>query len=146
MENEQNVHCLFKYRVELVVVTNLPHHRQEVRREGNVVVWVVERKPDTESVAHRGNCRGLSDEAKHLLVATYRVIDVFGAVIERSQRSERGNEHSHRVSVVVETVDKTLTHVFVNERVVRDVMAPDSKLLGGRKFAVKEEVGNFKER
>ena len=58
---------------------------------------------------------------------------------------ERRNEHSHRVSVVVKTVDKALTHVFMNKRVVRDVMTPDSKLLGGGKFAVKEEVGDFEE-
>ena len=145
MKNEQNVHCFFENRVKLIVVSDLPHHRQEVRWEGNVVIWVVEREPDAESVAHRSNCWGLSDEAKHLLVATCRIVNVFGAVIERSQRSERRNEHTHRVSVIVKTVDKTLPHVFVNERVVRDVMGPDSKLLGGRKFAMKEEVGNFEE-
>ena len=145
MKNEQNVHCLFENRIELIVVADLPHHRQEVRRERNIVIRVVEREPNAKSVAHRSDCWGLSDEAKHLLVATRRIVNVFGSVIERSQRSERRNEHSHRVSVVVKTVDKALTHVFVDKRVVCDVMTPDSKLLGGRKFAVKEEVGDFEE-
>jgi len=49
-------------------------------------------------------------------------------------------KHAHGVGVVVEALHETLSHVLVDERVVRDVVTPLLELGRGRKLTVDQEV------
>ncbi len=72
-----------------------------------------------------------------------RIEDVLGVVVERAEGGERGDEHPHRVGVVVEAVDEPLAHVLVDERVMGDVEGPLGQLSLGRQLAVQQEVGDL---
>ena len=45
----------------------------------------------------------------------------------------------------METINETLAHVLMNERVMRDVKGPLVEFLCCGEFAIQQEVGNFKE-
>ena len=67
----------------------------------------------------------------------------FAPSVERAECGKSGDEHPHGVSVVVKSINETLTHVLVNEGVVGDVVMPNRELLGSWKFSVEEEVRDF---
>ena len=145
VEDEQHVHRPLEPRVDLVLA-DLPHHRQEVRRERQVVVRVVERQADREPVAHGCERRHLGDQSQDLLVTAGLVVDLLGVVVERAECGDRADEHAHRVGVVVEAVDEALAHVLVDERVVGDVVGPLLQLRRVRQLAVQQEVGDLEVR
>ena len=126
-----------------LVVADLPHHVEEVGGIRQIVVRVVERQSDRESVGHRGEGRRLGDQAQDLAFALGRIVDVLGAVVERSERGQCRDEHPHRVGVVVEAVDEPLAHVLVDEGVVRDVADPCVELRLVRELAVQQQIGDL---
>ena len=70
VEDEQHVEGLGQGRVGVVAgLGDLPHHRQEVRREAERVVGVDERHADAEAVAAGGQRRHLGDEPDDLLAS-----------------------------------------------------------------------------
>ncbi len=120
VEDEQKVERLHEHRIG-VVLADPPHHVEEVGGEAQRVVGVDERESRAEPMAARGERRHLRDQAEDLLVAGLGVEDVLRVVVEGRQRGDGGDEHPHRVRVVVEPVHEPLAHVLVDERVVRDV-------------------------
>ena len=71
-------------------------------------------------------------------------VDVFGIGVKRAKRCGGRNEHSHRVGVVVKTVNKAFAHIFVNHRVVGYVVHPFLVLRISGQFAVEQQVCHFK--
>ena len=140
VEDEQHVHRPLEHRIELVPVADLPHHLQEVARVRQAVVRVVERQPDREAVAHRGDRRRLGDQPQDLLLAGLLVEDLLRVVVERPERRDCRHEHAHRVGVVVEPVDEPLAHVLVDVRVVRDVGRPLLELRLVGQLALQQQV------
>ena len=145
MEDEQHVHRPLEHGVHLVL-TDLPHHRQEVRRVGQRVVGEEEGEADGEAMAHRGERRRLGDQPQDLLVPAVVVEDLLGVEVEGAEGGDGGDEHSHRVGVVVEAVDEPLAHVLVDERVVGDVVAPRLQLRLVGQLAVQQEIGDLQVR
>ena len=145
VEDEEDVHRALEDRVDLVVVADLPHHREEVGGEREVVVGVVEGQADREAVAHGRDGRCLGDQSEHLLAAGLGVAHLFRPVVEGSERCHRRDEHAHRVGVVVEAVHEALAHVLVDEGVVGDVVGPGRELLGGGELPVEQQVGDLQE-
>ena len=107
---------------------------------------VVEGQPDREAVAHRGDRRGFGDQSQDLTITLRRVVDVLRTVVERAECRNGGDEHPHRMSVVVEAVDEPLAHVLVDERVVRDVADPGVELRLVRQLAVQQQIGDLEVR
>ena len=89
-----------------------------------------------------GDGRDFGDEAVNLLPAAGGVLDVLGFGVEGRERGDHRLEHPHRVRAVVEAV-QNLLDVLVDEGVVRDVPLPLLQLLGGREFAVQQQVCDF---
>ena len=144
MQDEENVEGLGQNRVGFVVrLGDSPHHRKEVRGEVEAVVWVDERHTDTVAVCASSDGGHLGDQANDLLLTTFEVEDVLRVGVEGGKRSEGRNKDAHGVSVVVEALHEALAHVFVNERVVRDLVGPVGHLRFGGEFAVEEQIGNF---
>ena len=144
VEDEQDVERPGQNRVRLEAgFCDLPHHRQEVGAEVERVVRVDERHPDAEAVRRRRKRRHLGDEPGDLLAPRLRVEDVLGVQVEGRQRRHRGYEHPHRMGVVVEALQEPLADVLVNERVVRDLVAPLLELGLGRELAVEQQVGDL---
>ena len=142
MEDEQHVHRPLEARVDFVVA-DAPHHVEEVARERQRVVGVYERQADREAVAHGCERGHLRDQAQDLLVAAVLVVDVFGVVVERAERTHCAHEHAHRVCVIVESVDEALAHVLVDERVMDDVVVPLRQLRSVGQLAVQQQVRHF---
>ncbi len=144
MQDEQHVERSGERGIGFVVrLGDLPHHRQEVLGEGEFVVGVDEGHPQTEAVAGGGERRHLGDQAHDLPIADLGILDLLRVVVERRQRSDGRDQHPHRMSVVVEPLEKALAHVLVDERVVRDVLGPHLVLFGGRELAVDQQVGDL---
>ncbi|CAB4564508.1 unannotated protein [freshwater metagenome] len=144
MQDEENVEGLGQNRVGFIVrLGDSPHHRKEVRGEVEAVVGVDERHADAVTVCTSGDGRHLGDQANDLLLTTFEVEDVLGVGVEGGKRSKGRNEDAHGVSVVVESLHETLAHVFVNERVVGDLVRPIGHLRFGGEFTVEEQIGNF---
>ena len=145
VEDEQHVHRPREHGIDLVVA-DLPHHVQEVRRVRQVVVGLVEGEPDREAMAHGGDRRGLRDEPQDLTLPGSGIADVLGALVEGAECGERRDEHAHRVGVVVEAVDEALAHVLVDERVMGDVEPPLVELRAVGQVAVEQEIGDLEVR
>ena len=80
VQDEQHVDGAREHGVGLKTrLGGLPHHREEVRREGEGVVGVHERHADAEAVRRRGERRHLRDEPDDLLVAGLLVEDVLAS-------------------------------------------------------------------
>ncbi|CAB4606228.1 unannotated protein [freshwater metagenome] len=90
-----------------------------------------------------GDGRHLGDQANDLLLTTFEVEDFLRVGVEGGKRGEGGDKDAHGVSVVVEALHETLAHVFVNERVIGDLVGPLGHLRFGGEFAIEEQVGNF---
>ena len=122
---------------------DLPEHGEEVGGEVERVVGVDEGHPDAEAVCGGGQRRHLGDQADDLLVPGLRVEDVLGVEIEGRQRRDGRDEHAHGVGVVVEALEEALADVLMDERVVRDVVAPFGELLLIGQLALEEQVGHL---
>ena len=144
VEDEQDVERLGQHRVGLEAgLGHLPHHREEVGREVELVVGVDEGHPHAEPVGRRGQGGHLGDEPDDLLVARDRVEDLLGVEIEGRQGGHRRDQHPHGVGVVVEPLEEPLAHVLVDEGVHGDLALPDLELVTGRQLAVEEQVGDL---
>ena len=130
VQDEQDVQGAGQDRVGLEArLGDLPEHGEEVRNEIERVVGVDEGHAHAESVRRRGQGRHLGDEADDLLVAGLGIEDVLGVEIEGRQGGDGRDQHPHRVGVVVEALEEPLADVLVDERVVRDIVAPVGELL-----------------
>ncbi len=127
----------------VVRLGDLPHHREEVLGEAQVVVRVDEGHAHAETVRRGGEGRHLGDEPHDLAIAHPGVGDVLRLGIERRERCDRRDEHAHRVRVVVEALEESLAHVLVDEGVVGDLAHPLGELHGRRQLAVEQQVGDL---
>ena len=133
VEDEQDVEGPGQDRVGLETgLGDLPHHRQEVRGEGERVVRVDERHAHTEAVGGGGQGGHLGDQPDDLLVAGLGVEDVLGVEVEGREGGHRRHQHAHRVGVVVEALEEALAYVLVDEGVEGDLALPHLELVGGR--------------
>ena len=129
VENEQNIHCMGKDWVDLVLITDFEHHVEEVFAIRQSIVWRHEGEALAEAVTHGGNGWDFCNKSHYLLIERVCIEDVFCVVVESSECCYRRNEHAHWVSVVVEAIYKSLTHVFVNHGVMCDIKFPFLKFL-----------------
>ena len=144
VEDEQQVEGLGQRRVGVVArLGHLPHRRQEVGREAEAVVGVHEGHADAEAVGGGRQGGHLGDEPGDLLVADVGIEDVLGVLVERRQGGHRGDQHPHRVGVVVEALQEPLAHVLVDVGVIRDVVRPLVELVGGGQLAEDQQVGHL---
>ncbi len=143
VEDEEDVERPGQRRVGVVArLGDLPHHRQEVGGEVEAVVGVDERHAGREAVGARGQRRHLGHEpdglAQHVVA-----VEVLRLRVEGREGRHGRDEHAHGVGVVVEALHEPLPHVLVDERVVRDVIAPLLELGGVGELAEDEEVGHL---
>ena len=144
VQNEEDVERVGEDGVCLVVgLGHLPQHGEEVRGELERVVRVDEGHAHAEAVGGGGQGRHLGDQPDDLLVARLGVEDVLGVEVEGREGGDGGDEHPHRVGVVVEALEEPLADVLVDERVVRDLVAPGLELGSRRQLAVQQEVGHL---
>ena len=68
--------------------------------------------------------------------------NILGVGIESPQRAQGGNEHAHRMSVVVKTVHDLLD-ALVNEGVMGDVPGPLFQLFLVWQLAMQQQVSDF---
>ena len=130
VEDEQEVEGPGQHGVGLEPrLGDLPEHGEEVGGEVERVVGVDEGHPDAEAVRGGGQRRHLGDQTDDLLVPGLRIEDVLGVEVEGRQRGDGRDEHAHGMGVVVEALEEALADVLVDERVVRDVVAPFGELL-----------------
>ncbi len=122
---------------------HLPEHGEEVGDEVERVVRVDERHAHAEPVGGRGQGRHFGDEADDLLVAGLGIEDVLGVEVEGGEGGHGGDEHPHRMGVVVEALQEPLSYVLVDERVVRHVVAPLVELRLVRQLALQQEIGHL---
>ncbi len=145
VEDEENVERPLEDRVGRVVL--LPHaeeHVEEVAAVRERVVWVEVGTTGRVAEAPRGEGRHLGDDLDDVLVAGRLVADVLRLRVEGREGGDKGDQLAHHVGVVEEPVHRS-DHVLVNERVVGDLILPGAVLVGGRKLAVEEEVGDLEE-
>src|SRR5664280_1224649 len=146
VEDEQDVEGASQGRIGIEPrLGGFPHHGQEIGGEFQRVVRIDEGHAHAEPV---GGCRQsghLGDQADDLLVPRLDVEDVLGVEVEGGERSHRRNQHSHGMGVVVEPLEEALPHVFVNERVMGDLVLPDVVLGRARQLALQQEIGDFEE-
>ena len=144
MQDEQHIERVGEHRIGLEMrLGHLPHHRQEVGAEVEVVVRVDEGHADAVAMGARRDGGHLGDQADDLLVAALGAEDVLGIGIEGRQCSQRGHEDPHGVGVMVEALHEPLAHVLMDERVIGDVVLPRLELLGGGQFPVDEQIGDL---
>jgi hypothetical protein len=144
VEDEEHVQRPAEHRVGLVArLGHLPHHGQEVLGEALRVVRIDERHTDAVAVTGRRQGRYLGDQPYDLLLPDLRVLDLLGLGVEGRQGADPGQEHPHGVGVVVECVDEPLPEVFVDVRVVADVVGPRLELVDRRQLTVDEQVGHL---
>ncbi len=93
-------------------------------------------------VSERRERRHLADQAIRLLAPGIGIKNILGVRIKSGKRGNRGNQHAHRVSVVVKTINEFLD-ALVDERVMRDVVSPIRQLRFRGKLAVKNQVRGF---
>ncbi len=124
VQDEQHVERMGEHGVGLEAgLGDLPHHREEVGAEVERVVRVDEGHADAEAVGGCGEGRHLRDQPDDLLLTGLLVEDALGVQVEGGKRGDGGDEHAHRVGVVVEALEEPLSYVLVDERVVRDLAA-----------------------
>ena len=102
-------------------------HIQEIAAVAQVVVRIGERHAEAVPVRERRERRHLADQAVGLLAARIGIENVLRVGIKRGKRRDGGDQHAHRMRVVVKPVEKFLD-ALVNERVVRDVVGPIREL------------------
>ena len=107
------------------------------------VVGVDKGHADAEAVGGTGQRRHLRDQADDLLVSGLRIEDVLGVEVEGREGGNGGDQHPHRMGVVVEPLEKPLPDVFVDERVVGDLVLPRLVLPGVGQLPVDQEVGDL---
>ena len=93
---------------------------------------------------HGGDRRHLGNQAiggDHPLV---RIMDVGRVVIEGGQCADHPAQHRHRVRVAPEAAEKG-AELLVHHRVMGDVVDELLLFLGGRQFAVQQQVGDLHE-
>ena len=75
-------------------------------------------------------------------MARLDVENLLGLGIERRQRAHGAEQDSHGMGIMMKTVDKFF-NVFMNDRVVRDVVRPVFKLRFVRQLAVEYQISGF---
>ena len=124
MQNKEKIHRARKNWVDLVIVAHLEHHVQEVFTVRQRVIGVNKGETHAKAVCHCGQCGNLGNETQRLAIERLFIEHVFCIRIKSAKSCDRRNEHAHGVCVVVETINETLTHVFVNEGVMGDIEGP----------------------
>ncbi len=94
------------------------------------------------AVGERGQRRHLGDHADRRHVALVLVVDVLRVGIEGGQRTDRGEQHAHRVGVVAEALHELLD-VLVHEGVGRDVEHPRLELVLLGQLPEDQQVGDL---
>ena len=90
------------------------------------------------AIGERGERRHLADQAIGLLLAGFRIQNILGVGIKSGKRGDGGDQHPHRVCVVVKSVEEFLD-ALVNESVVLDLVSPIGELRFRREVAVKSK-------
>ena len=146
VQDEQHVERLGEHGIWLETwIGNLPHHAQEVGRVVETVLRVHVWEAHTVLVRERCHRGHLGDEADRLDVTVLLVEDVLGFWVEGGQRANGRHEGPHWVGVVTEALHE-VGDVFVDIRVIRDVVNPLFTLVVGGQLTVQEQVTNLEER
>ena len=87
--------------------------------------------------------RHLCYETIYLLFARLGIEYVFRFAVKSRESAHHGDEHAHRVRVIMKPVHQLL-YIFMYKSVVRDVPLPVRELRAGRKLSVKQQISGFK--
>ncbi len=144
VQDEQHVERVLQNAIRFVLhLGHLEHHVQEVAGIAQIIVGIVVGHSHAVTIGKRGQGRHLGYQPVYLMAARLRVEDVLGILVERGQRSNRADQHPHRMRVVVERIHGFLD-LLVNECVVSDVPGPFLQLTGRRQLSMQKQVCNFK--
>jgi len=143
VQDEDAIHCLGQYRADRFDLGRcVEHHVQEVFRVVQVVARIHQRLAHRILVDHGRDGRHLRDQAVCGNFTMLGVIDVQRVMVEGGQGADDAAHHGHRVSVATETVKERL-QLLVNDGVVLDGVDELGFLLGGRQFAVQQQIAGF---
>ncbi len=143
MQDEDAIHGLGQHRADRFdLARGVEHHVQEVFRVAQVVARIHQRLTDRVLVNHRGDGRHLGDQAHGGNFAVVRIVDVQGVVVERRKGADNATHDGHGVGVTTETIEEGL-QLLVNHGVVLHGADELCLLLGGRQFAVQQQVAGF---
>ena len=144
VQDEEDVESAFERGIRAVFqLGGAEQHVQKIAGVAQIVIGIHERHAQAVPVGERGERRHLADQAIGLLAARFGIEDVLRVGIESGERGDGGNQHAHRMGVVVKAVEKFLD-ALVNERVVRDVVVPIAQLRLRGQLAVKNQVGRLR--
>jgi len=143
VQDEDAVHCLGQHRADRFdLARGVEHHVQEVFRVVQVVTRVHHGLAHGVLVGHRGDGRHLGDQAHGRNLAVTRIIDIQRVVVEGGEGADHAAHDGHRVGIAAEAVEEAL-QLLVNHGVVLDDADELGLLLGGRQFAVQQQVAGF---
>ena len=143
MQRENAIHRTAQDRVDHVILgRHRETHAQEVGREIKVVARILERLADRVFIGPGRNGRHLGDQAVRRDFALTLVRNVCAVVIECRHRPDHAHHDGHRVRIAPEPAEKVL-HLFMQHRVVGDVVLEFFKHFGRGQFAIKQKVTDF---
>ncbi len=108
-----------------------------------IVVRIDVRTTDAVPVGERREGRHLADEPIHLQLPRFGIHDVLCLRIERRQSRNGTDQHSHRMGIIVKSIDELLD-IFMGERVHHDIVGPLFVLRLCRQLAMDQQVCRFK--
>jgi hypothetical protein len=127
------------------------HHVKEVLDVAEVLLRGDDGLADAVTVASGGDGWGLTNNAVDMLVTLLTsLVDVgtnvgwVGLRVEGAHGSHQGAHHSHRVSVVTESLDEGSETVVVRG-VLHNFLVEAAELLGGGEFSVDEKESSLQE-
>src|ERR1700722_13615201 len=107
VQDEKNFKSALKRRIGAIFeLGRAEQHVQKIPAVAQFIVWIYEWHSQAVPVGEGCERGHLSDQAIGLLAARFGIEDVLGVRVEGRKGGDGRYQHAHRMSIVVETVEK----------------------------------------
>ncbi len=144
VQDEEDLERALQHRVRLVPAADREGHVDEVADVVELVAREHVREPARMAEGEGGDRRHLGDQAHSLQAAVLGIRDVLGVGVEGRERTDRAQQHPHRVRVVAEPLEE-LRHVRVHVGVQAHLVLPRLELGRRRQLSLEQEVRGLEE-
>ncbi len=145
MKDENLVHRVHDHRIgDIIFRRDREGHAQEVGGVGQVVARIDEGLTHRIFIRHRRDCRHLGDQAVAGDLALHRIVDVGRIMVEGRQRADHADQDRHGMRVAAEATEES-RQLFMHHGVARDGAGEVGQFVGGRQFAVQQQIADFHE-